>query len=311
LGLGIIPCLVAVYFRVTLPETPRYTLQVVGNVSQATGDVEKVSKVSLDSSESAGEDEMDPEVKKASWADFKAYFSQWQNMRILIGTSMCWFCLDIAFYGLSLNQSAILKTIGYVHATAPAHQQLWETAVGNCVISLMGTVPGYWLAVALIEKMGRIRMQLMGFAVLTVVFIILAAGYTPIKTEATWLFIVLYCIGLFFFNFGPNTTTFIIPGEVFPTRYRSTGHGIAAGAGKLGAIVSTYGFTPVSTFNNGFRNVLAIFSVVMFIGLCFTFLLEETQGRTLEDISIEDGKPRESYWTTTRRRLTSSRQLKD
>jgi PHS family inorganic phosphate transporter-like MFS transporter len=33
-------------------------------------------------------------------------------------------------------------------------------------------------------------------------------------------------------------TTFIIPGEIFPTRYRSTGHGIAAACGKLGAIVS-------------------------------------------------------------------------
>jgi PHS family inorganic phosphate transporter-like MFS transporter len=42
----------------------------------------------------------------------------------------------------------------------------------------------------------------------------------------------------FFQNFGPNTTTFIIPGELFPTRYRSTAHGIAAASGKLGALIS-------------------------------------------------------------------------
>ena len=48
----------------------------------------------------------------------------------------------------------------------------------------------------------------------------------------------LYCLANFFQNFGPNVTTFIIPGEVFPTRYRATGHGISAACGKLGAIVA-------------------------------------------------------------------------
>jgi PHS family inorganic phosphate transporter-like MFS transporter len=48
----------------------------------------------------------------------------------------------------------------------------------------------------------------------------------------------VYCLANFFTNFGPNVTTFIIPGEIFPTRYRSTAHGIAAACGKLGAIVS-------------------------------------------------------------------------
>jgi PHS family inorganic phosphate transporter-like MFS transporter len=46
----------------------------------------------------------------------------------------------------------------------------------------------------------------------------------------------------FFQNFGPNSTTFVIPGEAFPTRYRSTGHGISAACGKLGAIVAQVGF---------------------------------------------------------------------
>jgi len=48
----------------------------------------------------------------------------------------------------------------------------------------------------------------------------------------------LFCLANFFQNFGPNVTTFVIPGEVFPTRYRSTGHGFSAAWGKLGAIVA-------------------------------------------------------------------------
>jgi MFS transporter, PHS family, inorganic phosphate transporter len=54
----------------------------------------------------------------------------------------------------------------------------------------------------------------------------------------TKLLFFLYCLANFFQNFGPNVTTFVVPGEVFPTRYRSTGHGLSAACGKLGAIVA-------------------------------------------------------------------------
>jgi len=56
-------------------------------------------------------------------------------------------------------------------------------------------------------------------------------------------FVFLYCLANFFQNFGPNVTTFVIPGEIFPTRYRSTAHGISAASGKLGAIVAQVGFS--------------------------------------------------------------------
>lgn len=52
----------------------------------------------------------------------------------------------------------------------------------------------------------------------------------------------LLCLANFFLNFGPNTTTFIVPGEAFPTRYRSTAHGISAASGKLGAVVAQFAF---------------------------------------------------------------------
>jgi PHS family inorganic phosphate transporter-like MFS transporter len=63
-------------------------------------------------------------------------------------------------------------------------------------------------------------------------------------------FVALYCLANFFSNFGPNVTTFIIPGEIFPTRYRSTAHGIAAASGKLGAIVSQIIFYKVRRSDN-------------------------------------------------------------
>ncbi len=56
------------------------------------------------------------------------------------------------------------------------------------------------------------------------------------------VFAFLYCMTNYFSNFGPNSTVSVVPGESFPTRYRSTAFGIAAASGKLGAVVAQVGF---------------------------------------------------------------------
>lgn len=83
----------------------------------------------------------------------------------------------------------------------------------------------------------------MGFAMLAMLFATLGFAYDALIAHSKPAFVFLYCLANFFQNFGPNTTTFIIPGEAFPTRYRSTGHGISAATGKLGAIVAQAGFS--------------------------------------------------------------------
>ncbi|MFS8008894.1 putative ABC-type phosphate transporter [Helianthus anomalus] len=49
-------------------------------------------------------------------------------------------------------------------------------------------------------------------------------------------------LNIFFANFGPNSTTFVVPAEISPARLCSTCHGISAATGKAGAIVGSYGF---------------------------------------------------------------------
>lgn len=115
------------------------------------------------------------------------------------------------------------------------NERLYNLGVGNIILSCAGLIPGYWVSVATIDTIGRKPIQLMGFIVLTILFCIIGFGYHVIPTGGLF---ALYCLCNFFQNFGPNTTTFIVPGEVFPTRYRSTAHGISAGSGKIGAIVA-------------------------------------------------------------------------
>lgn len=83
------------------------------------------------------------------------------------------------------------------------------------------------------------------------------------------LTITLYVLCQLLFNLGPNTLTFIIPAEIFPTRYRATCHGISAASGKLGSIVvQTFlpGLNISSADNKNLAWVLIGFSFAMAMG---------------------------------------------
>ncbi|KAF3328220.1 inorganic phosphate transporter [Carex littledalei] len=110
-------------------------------------------------------------------------------------------------------------------------------------------------------------------------------------------FVVMYGLTFFFANFGPNTTTFIIPAEIFPARLRSTCHGISAACGKAGAIVGAFGFqyasqehTPQSGYRKGIglRNSLFVLATCNFLGMVMTLFVPETKGKSLEEITREN-----------------------
>lgn len=297
IGIGCVPACVALYFRLTIPETPRYTMDIERNIKQASQDV--------DTYLTTGTYVVDPihnneraEVPKASWADFTRHFGQWKNGKVLLGTAWSWFALDIAFYGLGLNSSTILKTIGFGSATNGTasfniYQSLKNVSVGNIILAVGGLIPGYYATFLLIDSWGRKPIQLMGFSLLTIIFVCMGFGYDKMQSTSSGkkAFVFLYCMANFFQNFGPNSTTFVIPGEVFPTRYRSTAHGISAASGKLGAIVAQVGFSRLINIggtNKFLKHILEIFALFMLTGVFSTLLLPETKGLTLEDLSQED-----------------------
>lgn len=94
IGIGCVPGCVALYFRLTIPETPRFTMDIERNVEQAAQDIENVM--------TRGNSTVDPDAvitrvqaPKASRKDFIAYFSKWENGKVLLGTSYSWFALDV------------------------------------------------------------------------------------------------------------------------------------------------------------------------------------------------------------------------
>ncbi|KAI5981925.1 major facilitator superfamily domain-containing protein [Pisolithus albus] len=298
IGLGCVPGLIALYFRLTIPETPRFTMDVERNVSQASKDIENVVTTGT---YVVDEDAPIQRVKapRASWADFRAYFSPWENRKVIIGTAYSWFALDIAFYGLGLNNSVILTAIKFGNPSGNkttslyVYQNLKNICVGNLVLSVAGLIPGYWVSFLFIDTWGRKPIQLMGFIILTILFVIMGFAYDKLTANpsVTDAFVFLYCLTNFFQNFGPNTTTFIVPGEAFPTRYRSTAHGISAASGKLGAVVAQLGFGQLINIGGTskfVKHIMEIFAFFMLTGVFSTLLIPETKQKTLEDLSNEE-----------------------
>ena len=58
---------------------------------------------------------------------------------------------------------------------------IYRSAVGNALVAIIGTVPGYWFTVAFVDKWGRIPIQYMGFAMMTTLLVILAAAYPQVR----------------------------------------------------------------------------------------------------------------------------------
>jgi Sugar (and other) transporter. len=91
----------------------------------------------------------------------------------------------------------------------------------------------------------------------------------------------------FFIDFGQNTTTFVVPTEVFPTNYRTTGHGISAASGKMGAAITSFLF-PTLLVTMGVKNIMLMLAVLSVVGALITIPLREPKRSVLEDASREE-----------------------
>ncbi|KAH7325268.1 phosphate transporter [Rhizoctonia solani] len=285
IGLGAVPGCIALYCRLTIPEIPRFTMYVEQNIEQAVQDV--------DTFLCTGTYNIYPDARK---------------FKLLLAMAYTWFALDVAFHTLGLNTPGMIKSLGYVSKACDDHNAknsrniLYGVSKGNLILAAGGLIPGYWATFCFIDSWGRKPIQLIGSVVLTVLPIAIGIAWDPLHEAiggyGGGVLISLYCLANFFQNFGPNTTTFIVPGEAFPTRYRATAHAISAASGKLGAIVSQAIFSLLkgrfnseSSWNDPdpfVKYLMYAFAFFTLSGAAATLLIEETRGRTLEDISNED-----------------------
>ncbi|GKV19047.1 hypothetical protein SLEP1_g29346 [Rubroshorea leprosula] len=295
---GALPASLTYYWRMKMPETARYTALVAKNAKQAATDMARVLHVDIEPEEDKVTRIVDDRAN--SFGLFSGEFVQRHGLHLL-GTTTCWFLVDVAYYSQNLSQKDIFTNVGWLPSASKmnAIYEVYKIARAQTIIALCGTIPGYWFTVALIDKMGRFKIQLMGFSCMTICMFALAIPYNHWKDHSHTGFVIIYALTFFFANFGPNATTFVVPAEIFPARLRSTCHGLSAATGKAGAIVGAFGIlyasqSPDKSQNGGYpagigmKNTLIVLGCVNALGIFFTFFVPEAKGKSLEEITGED-----------------------
>jgi sugar phosphate permease len=108
--------------------------------------------------------------------------------------------------------------------------------------------------------------------------------------------LLLIFAGFMIFNFmtniGPNAMTYLVAGEVFPTKLRGKGAGFAASFAKIGAVTTAFLF-PVLLNDIGTANLLYILIGTSLLGAGITgWFGIETKGINLE--SLDDAESEET-----------------
>lgn len=326
IGIGGVIALIAVGLRLTMPESPRYYSGILKDlrkaaiaVKQAGGDLDETEQrldtpFSLDSPRTYRKNDDEP----TPWFKAAQRYLKDGGWKPLLGISSIWFLLDVCFYGTSLDSPGTLNvlwletqvfetsghfingTVSVSNATLPIwnadpalpnatiQRALNDNAVRTLLLSSIASLAGSLVAIPMVHYANRRKLLIYTSVALSLLFI--ATGASVVRTYAApthYLSMVFFALAQFMFNVGPNTLTFIITAEVFPTVFRGSFYGIAAASGKLGAIVIR---AIVARTGDGYRALVAylfVFSVIM-LALAFIALLPGALPEVQKD--IREGK---------------------
>jgi putative MFS transporter len=182
-----------------------------------------------------------------------------------------WFFALLGFYGLTSWLAIILGQHGFSVVKS----------IGFITLITLGGIPGFYVAATLLEGIGR--------KLTTALFLFLSAIMAFIyghSATATTLFISGFIMQ--FFMFGMWSCLYAYTPELYPTRARSLGAGMASAFGRVGAITGpiVVGYIigavgDVGVFTLGAASFAAAAIIVLILGM-------ETRGRTVEEICREE-----------------------
>jgi putative MFS transporter len=215
--------------------------------------------------------------------------------RATILASVPWFLQDLSTYGIGIFTPTILAA---ALGKESDHVRSLQDVIANDILAARGAamitillIVGIVFAVLLADKLGRIRLQIIGF-VGCAVGLVLASLSVDVSGG---LKIILIFSGFMLFNFmtnlGPNAQTYLLAGEVFPTAIRGKGAGFAAAFAKIGAVATAFLF-PILLVSIGTRFLLYGLVIASLLGAAVTQMYRiETTGVNLDQIGEAEGKP--------------------
>ena len=235
----------------------------------------------------------DAATSKPRSQSFGALFNA-KNRRATILASVPWFLQDLSTYGIGIFTPTILATaIGgmpdQIRSTADVIASDIAAAEGAALITSLLLV-GIAFAVFLADVLGRIKLQIAGFIGCAVGLFIASLSVDVKGGAGIFLIFAGFMLFNFMTNLGPNAQTYLIAGEVFPTKIRAMGAGFAASFAKIGAVTTAFLF-PILLDTIGTRTLLYLLVISSVIGAWMTWRFRiETSGTDLETIGDQTAR---------------------
>jgi len=211
-----------------------------------------------------------------------------KNRRATILASVPWFLQDLGTYGIGIFTPTILaRTVGHevdrLQNTASVIAHDIQAAKGAALIDTL-LIVGIVAAVLLADKVGRIRLQILGFVGCAVGLALAMLQDRLPEPAGTLCLFGGFMLFNFMTNLGPNAQTYLLAGEVFPTAIRGRGAGFAAAFAKLGAVLTAFVF-PLVLAETGTHFLLLGLIFTSLLGAAVTWWFRiETTGVNLEEI---------------------------
>jgi len=291
-GAAIIPAILVVIGRFYIPDSSHWLVSK-GRIAEAEAALRrllhrephypKVIKIAPPVDNVGGVEE---DICKGSYLDlFKG-----KTLRATILASVPWFLQDLGTYGIGIFTPTILGSVigaKAVHArnVADLIQNDMLAAKGAAFIDVLLLV-GIIAAVFMADKVGRIKLQIAGFIGCAIGLFLASMSMTvdPDSSMSMTLLFSGFMLFSFMTNMGPNAITYLLAGEVFPTKIRGKGAGFAASFAKIGAVVTAF-FFPVLLKDFGTGPILIFLVGCSLLGAIVTWLFRiETSGVNLEEM---------------------------
>jgi putative MFS transporter len=267
---GALPALFVLYLRRHLPESPRYLAQT-GHAAEARTMLREVG---------LAEDEIalatappPPEAPAASL--WRGGFARRTALLWPL-----WFGSIFSFYGI----------VGWL-PTLLAEQRGMTGSFGYILLSNLAALPGALAASWMLRHWGRkptMAVSLVGAAAGALLYWLPVAGLVPLDSNATGVWLVACGAAICFFSRGLGGATYTYTAEMYPTRMRARGVGMAASVGRFGGAFGPYatGLWMGAGILGGAAGLFALYAGILCALALFVLLFgEETRGKALEEIA--------------------------
>jgi MFS transporter, sugar porter (SP) family len=263
------PALLYLILTFIVPESPRWLISKakfneatnifsrIVNRQYAVELVEEVKKTTLETSEKV----------KLSYL-FKGKAFKIAIIGIVIAVLQQWCGINVVFN----YAQEIFSAAGY--SVSDMLFNIVVTGVVNVIFTFVGMYT--------VDKWGRRSLMLMGTVGLSVIYLVLGAGYYFQLKGIIMLILVVLAIACYAMTLAP--VTWVVISEIFPTKIRAKGMAVSTFALWSACFVLTYTF-PLLNSSLGEYGTFWLYGFICIAGFLFIKVnLPETKGKTLEEI---------------------------